>query len=98
VERLVIWRGLDAQRWEVAHFILGPDGVTVTGTQIGIDPLRYRLDYDLDAREGFVTRRLNVHAEGEGWSRGLVLQHRGKGDWTCEVDVTGHLDLDPPAL
>lgn len=96
MERLVIWSGLDSQRWEVAHFMLNPGGVTARGTQIGIDPRPYRVDYDLDAQDGFVTRRLTVGAEGEGWSRRLVLQHDGEGDWKCDVDVKGHADLDSP--
>jgi hypothetical protein len=93
-ERLVIWSGLDARRWEVAHFTLQGEGVAATGTQIGIDPLPYRLDYQLDARDGFVTRRLEVQAQGEGWSRRLVLQHDGNGDWTHDVDVNGASDFD----
>jgi hypothetical protein len=44
-ERLVVWSGIDSQRWEVAHFALDPISVEVKGTQIGTEPLTYRLDY-----------------------------------------------------
>jgi hypothetical protein len=94
VERLIVWRGLDSLRWEVAHFRFNPQGVAARGTQVGTEPVPYRLDYDLDARDGFVTRQLDVRAEGEGWSRGVVLQHDGKGAWTCGVEARGQVDLD----
>ncbi|MDQ3985225.1 MAG: putative glycolipid-binding domain-containing protein [Actinomycetota bacterium] len=92
-----MWRGLDSQRWEVAHFKLNQQGVAARGTQIGTEPVRYRMDYELDARGGFVTRQLNARAEGEGWSRRLVLQHDGRGAWTCDVEASGQVDLDTPA-
>jgi hypothetical protein len=94
MERLIVWRGLDSLRWEVAHFTLNPQGVAARGTQVGTEPVPYRLDYDLDARDGFVTRQLDVRAEGEAWSRRLVLQHDGKGAWTCDVEARGQVDLD----
>lgn len=96
VERLIIWSGIDSPRWEAALFKLTELGVTATGTQIGTEPLRYRMDYDLDARDGFITRRLDVRVEGEGWSRRLVLQHDGKGAWTYDVEASGQVDLDTP--
>jgi hypothetical protein len=96
VERLLFWSGLDSQRWEVAHFKLNSQGVTARGTQIGTEPVRYRMDYVLDARDGFVTRQLDVRAEGEGWSRGLVLRHDGRGAWTCDVEASGQVDLHAP--
>lgn len=96
MEHLIVWKGLDAQRWEVAHLSLDPDGVVGTGTQIAVDPLPYRLDYTLEAHSGFVTRRLDVRVRGEGWWRRLELQHDGIGAWSWDVDVDGGLELDAP--
>jgi uncharacterized protein len=96
MERLIVWRGLDSLRWEVAHFTLNPQGVAARGTQVGTEPVPYRMDYDLDAQDGFVTRQLDVRAEGEGWARRLVLQHDGKGSWTCDVEARGQVDLMAP--
>jgi uncharacterized protein len=95
-ERLIVWSGLDSLRWEVATINFSGDGIAATGTQIGTEPMPYRLDYELDAPQDFVTRRLDVRAQGEGWVRRLVLRHDGEGSWTDEVDATGTVDLDAP--
>jgi uncharacterized protein len=96
MERLVVWSGLDAERWEVAHLSLDSNGVAGTGTQIGMDPIRYRLDYTLEAGFGFVTRRLDVRVQGEAWSRRLELRHDGDGGWSWEVEVDGGSILGRP--
>ncbi|MGH2713824.1 MAG: putative glycolipid-binding domain-containing protein, partial [Thermoleophilaceae bacterium] len=65
--RLLIWRGFDAWRAEAAAVELQADGLTARGTQIGVDPLPYRVEYRLDAiGPGFVTRSLRLEATGEG--------------------------------
>src|SRR5262249_55400829 len=93
---LVIWEGIGAKRWEVAQIELLPDGVGAEGPQIGVDPVPYRLDYRLDAASGFVTRRLDVRASGDGWSRRLRLEHDGRGIWGARVDDKGTSPVGPP--
>jgi hypothetical protein len=88
-ERLVVWSGLDAPRWEVAHLELRSRGIAGRATQVGLDPVAYRLDYELDALEDFVTRRVELHSQGEGWARELVLTHNGDGGWTCSIETMG---------
>ena len=94
--RLVIWEGLDAWRAEVARVELGDGELSATGTQLGVEPLPYRLDYALEALDGFVTRSMRVEVTGESWARGLVLSHDGHGDWRCETEEDGTPDLPPP--
>jgi uncharacterized protein len=96
VHRLVVWEGVDAWRREVAAVELTPDGVTATGTQVGVDPLPYRADYRLDAGHGFVTARLDVVAQGTGWRRELELVHDGRGNWTCRAAACGEAGLPAP--
>ena len=91
--RFFIWRGLDEWYAEAASVELTADGLVATGTQIGSDPLPYRVDYRLDASEGFVTRSLEVTANGLGWSRRLELRHDGRGTWTCEARAHGDASL-----
>ncbi len=93
---LLIWRGLDAWQAEAASVELAADGLVASGTQIGSDPVAYRLDYRLDAGGAFVTRRLEVTATGRGWRRRLDLRHDGEGVWTCDADAEGALDRPPP--
>jgi hypothetical protein len=94
--RLVLWHGADEWRAEAATVDLAGDGVRATGVQIGVDPIPYRLDYELDASDGFVTRRLDVRASGGGWARRLLLRHDGKGVWTCATEHDGEVDLAAP--
>jgi hypothetical protein len=96
MRRLVVWEGIDDWRAEVAEVELTDDGVCATGTQLGVDPMPYRLDYTLEAREQFITTRLQVEVTGEGWSRRLHLMHDGAGRWTCDAGADGKVDLPPP--
>jgi hypothetical protein len=94
--RLLLWERTDGWGAEVASVELTPDGVRATGTQLGIDPVAYRLDYELDASEGWVTRRLGVRASGEGWTRSLELTHGGDGRWRSESGEEGEVELPSP--
>ena len=96
MERLLIWQGLEEWRAEAARVELDDGGVRATGTQIGADPLPYRLDYELDAAEGFVTRSLRVDAVGERWTRSLSLERDPGGEWTAEVGGDGAPELPAP--
>jgi hypothetical protein len=95
VRRLLLWSGLDAWRAEAAGVDLTPHGVRASGTQLGVDPLSYRLDYTLDARDNFVTRSLEVAVTGEGWARRLRLSHDGDDGWRCEAEEEGDARLPP---
>lgn len=94
--RLVVWSGVDEWRAEVCRLEIAPDGVRAEGTQIGVDPVPYRLDYRLDASKSFVTARLEVEVTGEDWTRNLVLTHDGTGAWGIEAGGTGDPGLPPP--
>jgi hypothetical protein len=96
--RLVLWSGTDAWRAEAASVELTADGVQATGVLLGVDPLPYRVDYSLDAGDGFVTRRCEVRAVGTGWSRRVELTHDGAGAWTCAAEHEGDVDLPPPGV
>jgi uncharacterized protein len=95
VERFLLWRGLDGWRTEAAHVELTGDRVRASGTQLGVEPLLYRLDYELETFERFVTASLLVRASGEGWARSLELRHDGEGAWSCELKAEGEIELPP---
>jgi hypothetical protein len=96
VQRLIVWTGTDAERWEVAQLELSDQGVQAAGTQVAVDPEPYRLDYRLDARTGFVTRSLDLRVTAERWSRRLLLRHDGAGQWSWTVEEQGSSRLPPP--
>jgi uncharacterized protein len=95
MRRLLLWRGLDAWRAEAACIELTERGVRATGTQLGVDPIPYRLDYELDASDGFVTRSLEAEATGGGWTHTLRLE-RDADIWRCEPSEEGDAPLPPP--
>lgn len=94
--RTLFWRGLDGFRADVAEVMLEDDRLTASGTQIGADPLPYRLDYQLRTGPEFVTAVLTVTCSGEGWQRNLELLRGPDGRWTCWSRYTGSADLPAP--
>jgi hypothetical protein len=101
MERMLIWAGepgwAGGWRAEVAKVELAEGGLRATGTQLGVEPIAYRLEYRLDASgDGFATRSLRVDSSGEGWERRLRLERDPGGEWSAEVGGEGGLDLPAP--
>jgi uncharacterized protein len=90
--RFCVWTGVEEWLAEAASIDLRDAGLTAVGTQLGAHPAPYRVDYRLDASNGFVTRELDITAVGEGWRRRLLLRHDGTGGWSAKVEDDG----DPP--
>jgi uncharacterized protein len=93
---VLTWAGTDQWRAESAEVRRTADGFTTRGVQLGIDPLPYRLDYDLDTAGGWVTRTLAVTAAGDGWQRTLHLARDVHGRWACEATARGEVSLPAP--
>jgi hypothetical protein len=90
----VAWNGEPQWRTEVCELALGDDGLAATGAQLGADPRPYRAAYELEARKGWVTRRLRVEVAGVG---SLELRHDGRGNWAGvenAAELVGALDCD----
>lgn len=96
MHRVVVWEGLGDWRAELAIIDQTADGLSARGVQLGVEPLPYRLDYELRAPESFVTELLDVEATGAGWRRRIELRHDGAGSWSCQAECDGDLDLPPP--
>jgi uncharacterized protein len=94
--RVAVWRGLDAWRSEYADVWLHMDRLIARGTQLGVEPEPYRLQYALDTASGFATARLTVDSSGAGWSRRLDLVRDENGAWRISADGTGEAELPPP--
>jgi hypothetical protein len=94
--RFVHWEGTDEWRAEAVEVELTDDGVAARGVQLGVDPLPYRLDYELDATDGWRTRSLGATAAGDGWGRTLWLERSAEGVWSLEVGAHGEAALDEP--
>ena len=94
--RVAVWRGLDAWRAEYADVWLHADRLLARGTQIGVEPESYRLQYALDTAPGFVTARLTADTAGAGWSRRVDLVRDPDGTWHVSGDSAGETDLPAP--
>jgi uncharacterized protein len=94
--RVAVWRGLDAWRAEYVDVWLHADRVLARGTQIGLEPEPYRLQYALDTAPGFTTSRLTADAAGAGWSRRLDLVRASDGSWQVSADAAGGVDMPAP--
>jgi hypothetical protein len=96
--RVVVWRGTDAFRCEYADVHLHSDRLLARGVQIGLDPVPYQARYSLDTREAFVTARLTVDVEGQGWTRRLDLLRDPDGAWHASADTGGEVELPEPSV
>jgi len=83
--RFAVWRLLAVPGSEAAQVELESDWLVARGVQIGPS---WRLDYELETGPGWVTRRLQATAIGEGFRRTLDLR-LGTDGW-----VDGALDCD----
>jgi uncharacterized protein len=88
--RFVVWTGVEEWMTETAAVELTDGGLRATGTQLGAHPVPYRVDYRLECPEEYVTRELELTAQGDGWWRHLLLRHDGLGAWTAEFDFEGY--------
>jgi hypothetical protein len=93
---MLVWAGTDEWRAEAAHVQREKGRFTATGVQLGIGPVPYRLDYLLDTTAAWVTRTLQVTADGAGWRRSLRLTRDPHGRWTTQANGAGQVDLPMP--
>jgi hypothetical protein len=87
----LVWTGVEEWLTEAAAVELTDGGLRATGTQLGADPVPYRVDYRLDCPHDYVTRGLELTATAAGWRRGLLLTHNGEGGWRAEVEDEGEV-------
>ena len=92
--RFLVWTGVEEWLAESATVDVDGDGLTARGTQLGAEPLPFRVDYRLEA-PGFITRELELTAAAQGWRRRLLLRHDGSGTWDAEVDDEGDVSQGP---
>jgi uncharacterized protein len=80
---------------EFAEIAIAEDHLTARGVALGVTPLPYRLDYELETSARFTTAQLRATTHGEGWRRELDLRRDADGIWRVGADGEGDLDLPP---
>jgi hypothetical protein len=78
---------------EFAEIDLTGAGLRATGVAVSGDPIPYRLEYELDCGDDFITRRLSVRAWGAGWGRHLELARDLAGEWSVDAGSDGEAEL-----
>lgn len=95
---LFTWAGADEWRAESASVRTAEDRFTAAGVQLGVDPVPYRLDYQLETTAGWVTSSLEVNVVGTGWRRSLHLVRATDGRWSARTDTGGDSPLPDPGF
>jgi hypothetical protein len=95
--RAVAWRGPEPIRVEAAHATLGARRLIARGTSTAAG---YAVDWILETRPAWVTRRLSVRARGGGWARSLELGRDDDGNWSAvhRADGAAAVELDVAGL
>jgi hypothetical protein len=93
MRRSVVW--VKPEGAEIAEVSFGDGRLAASGTAIGGDPLPYRLEYELETVDRYVTSRLLVKAYGQGWRRRLELRNTG-GAWSIDAEEEGLAPLSSP--
>ena len=94
----VAWNGEPEWRTEVCELQLGEDGLAATGAQLGADPRPYRAAYELEARKGWVTRRLRVEVGGARLARAAPRRQGQLGGGRERRRARGRARLRPRVL
>jgi hypothetical protein len=90
MQRLLVWRGLDAWRAESSFVQIEGDRLIAHGTQLGPEP--YRLDYQLRTGPAFVTESVVLSLLQDGGLRRLRLVRAADGTWTADDRPLPELD------
>lgn len=91
-----MWTG--EQQWLAESAVVSVQGnlLRAKGTQFGVDPVPYRLDYEVVTYPSWITERVTATAQGDGWTRSLDLRHDGVGGWECSTRHEGEVNLPDP--
>ncbi|MEV7993113.1 putative glycolipid-binding domain-containing protein [Streptomyces sp. NPDC086077] len=96
--RAVTWDVMASHGYGTAWVAFDGETLRARGRAVGTDPEPYWVSYELETRDGYVTRRLRVTTETSEVTRTLDLRHDGRGEWTADgqpfPEVHGALDCD----
>jgi hypothetical protein len=94
--RGLAWTKDDPPGAEFAVIQLEPRRLRARGVAIGSDPEPYRLSFELQTRDDYITDRAVIETHGAGWTRRLEVQRSPAGVWSASSQSAGELDLPEP--
>ncbi len=92
----VAWAKADPPGAEFAVIEFEPGRLRARGVAIGSDPEPYRLSFELQTREEYITDRAVVETQGAGWTRHLEIQRCPTGVWSASSQGAGKLEMPEP--
>jgi uncharacterized protein len=92
----VAWAKADPLGAEFAEIQLEPKRLRATGVAVGSDPEPYRLSFEMQTRDEYVTDRATVETRGAGWTRHLKIQRSPAGVWSVSSQSAGTLEMPEP--
>ena len=94
--RAIAWIKDDPPGSEFVDVVIEGRRLGASGIAIGSAPIAYRLDYQLETQDDFITSGLLVTTRGQGWNRTLDLRRAPSGGWTIRTESDGFLALPGP--
>ncbi len=92
----VAWAKADPPGAEFAVIQLEPTRLHARGSAIGSDPEPYRLSFELQTRDEYITDRAVVETQGADWTRHLEIQRSPAGVWSASSQSAGKLEMSEP--
>jgi hypothetical protein len=96
MERCIAWMKEQPPGAELVRVRVEGTRLEAAGVAIGAARGPYRLDYELETAGDFITSRLGIRVQGQGWSRRLELVRSPSGLWSCDADQQGDPGLPAP--
>lgn len=89
----VAWAKDDSPGAELAVIELESQRLRASGVAIGSAPEPYRLSFELQTRDRFVTERATVETQGADWARRLEIQRSAADVWSASTRSAGMLAM-----
>ena len=94
--RRLAWCKDDPFGAEFVEVALGPGPLRASGVAVGSAPVPYRLDYEVETDQRFVSARFSATVRADGWSRTLELRRATSGHWRVAWSEAGDPDAAMP--
>jgi uncharacterized protein len=94
--RSIAWAKADPPGAEFAVVQLESRRLRAKGIAIGSNPEPYRLSFELQTRDEYITDTVVVESQGAGWMRRLEIKRSPAGVWSVSSQSTGRLEMPEP--